>query len=217
MKISPPVPCDEKSRSNKYFYFLPCKFRLRGSNSANLCCNKAGVIPWTYCSVCQSRERARLFRAESISCCSVCTALSTTKPCCGAEDFEELVQQKWKPQPKGRLGHKEGYQPSSEHISKHFINWDTMRCGPRSPQFIQVIHAKSWDACALKEAVQVQPFPSSCFINILAQCHGSGALYRYVTHWKGLFVSIGANNKGILLSPDDKLSSLPPRSHGSSL
>lgn len=168
MKIIPPVPCEEKSRSNKYFYFLPCKFRLGGSNSVSLCCNKAGVIPWTYCSVCQAGKQAHHLRAESILCRSVCTALSTTKPCRGAEDSLELPQQNWELQPKGRLGHKEGYWSSSEHISKHFINWDTLLFGPHSPQFIQLIHAKSWGACVPEEAAQVQPFLSSCFINILA-------------------------------------------------
>lgn len=65
-------------------------------------------------------------------------------------------------------------------------------------------------------AVQMQPFLGSPIINILTAT-GAVYLYRCMVLWKGLFVGIGANNEGILLSPDDKLSPLPLRSHGISL
>lgn len=90
------------------------------------------------------RLGSELFFSEQNPFCAtvVCTALSTTKPCHGAEDSQGLPLQNWELQPKGRLGHKEGYGSSSEHISKHFINWHTLLCGPHSPQLIQLIHGK---------------------------------------------------------------------------
>lgn len=64
----------------------------------------------------------------------------------------------------------------------------------------------------------MQSFLGSPIINIL-WLSATGAVYFYqcMTLWEGLFVGTGANNEGILLSPDDKLSSLPLWSHGISL
>lgn len=68
----------------------------------------------------------------------------------------------------------------------------------------------------MPQGKQFRCSPSSLLMLLTYELDARGVvyLYRRLTHWEGLFVSIGANNKGILLSPDDKLSSLPLRSHG---
>lgn len=73
--------------------------------------------------------------------------------------------------------------------------------------------------CTCPQGEQLRCSPSLVLPLLTYSLSATGVayLYRCMMLWKGLFVGIGANNEGILLSPDDKLSPLPLRSHGISL
>lgn len=124
------MPCDGKSQSNN-FSFIVSKSKLGGSNSVNLHTIKLELFHELI--VVAVRLGSELLFSEQNPFCATVFAqhlpqsspamwLRTLRSYCSTTKTATGVRER-------RLRPKDIYGSFSEHISKHFINWDTLHCG----------------------------------------------------------------------------------------